>query len=98
MEGRINVPDREKKGGMIRTWWGILSRLVAALDTYSEYLVIRNETRLLKAYGEMAKSEYKEDIQESAVKNVTRVSRQLKTSMLMFFPLLLLLIIIQIIF
>jgi hypothetical protein len=98
MEGRINVPDREKKGGMIRTWWGILSRLVAALDAYSEYLVIRNETRLLKAYGEMAKSEYKEDIQESAVKNVTRVSRQLKTSMLMFFPLLLLLIIIQIIF
>ena len=98
MEGRINVPDREKKGGMIRTWWGILSRLVAALDAYSEYLVIRNETRLLKAYGEMAKSEYKEDIQESAVKNVTRVSRQLKISMLMFFPLLLLLIIIQIIF
>lgn len=98
MEDRINVPDRDKKGGMIRTWWGILSRLVAALDAYSEYLVIRNETRLLKAYGEMAKSEYKEDIQESAVKNVTRVSRQLKTSMLMFFPLLLLLIIIQIIF
>lgn len=98
MEDRINVPDRDKKGGMIRTWWGILSRLVAALDAYSEYLVIRNETRLLKAYGEMAKSEYKEDIQESAVKNVTRVSRQLKTSMLIFFPLLLLLIIIQIIF
>ena len=98
MEDRIDVPVRENRGGIFTTWWGILVRCVAALDTYSEYLLIRNETRLLKAYGELEKSEYKEEIKISAKKNVARVSRQLKTSMLMFFPLILLLIVITIIF
>jgi len=98
MEDRIDVPFRADKDGIIRTWWRLLVRFIAALDSYSEYLLIRNELRLLKVYRELEKTEYKEEIEISAAKNVARVSKQLKTSMLMFLPLVVLLILIVIIF